>query len=81
MNKLLPLSMKMVLLKKIGISNIINTSCPTTWNLNGRSADRLDTKPKNVILTLTDYSQNVELDNKLINILLKYYNNLFFSSR
>ena len=65
-------------LKKIGISNIINTSCPTTWNLNGRSADRLDTKPKNVILTLTDYSQNVELDNKLINILLKYYNNLFF---
>ncbi|PWA04037.1 polysaccharide pyruvyl transferase family protein [Flavobacterium psychrotolerans] len=65
--------------EELGISNCINTSCPTTWSLNGMVSDRKKQDINNVLLMLTDYHPNAEIDNKLINILLeKFSDKIFF---
>lgn len=54
-----------------GIGNVINTSCPTAWSLDGRITKRLSpTAPQNLVFTLTDYRPSREHDNQLLRILL-----------
>jgi polysaccharide pyruvyl transferase WcaK-like protein len=66
-------------LRKIGINNVVNTSCPTMWHLDKDHCSKIPTqKGKNVVLVLTDYSQNKEIDRRLLNILKKEYKNIFF---
>jgi hypothetical protein len=66
-------------LKELDIQNCINTSCPTTWNLNGLQVDRIKSKADNVLLMLTDYHPNIEIDNRLINLLLeKFSDKIYF---
>lgn len=65
-------------LKEIGFKNVINTGCPTLWNLNkNHCKDITKTKSKNVILTITDYAQKEERDRYIISILSKNYENIF----
>jgi polysaccharide pyruvyl transferase WcaK-like protein len=66
------------MLKKAGINNVINTTCPTLWQLSKEHCLTVPTKKaSNVITTLTFYHRNTELDSKLINILLKSYENVY----
>ncbi|HEK0791921.1 TPA: polysaccharide pyruvyl transferase family protein [Proteus mirabilis] len=66
-------------LNSIGIKNIINTGCPTMWKLTEEHCKKIEQhKKQNVIFTLTDYSQNYELDRKLIEILKRNYKNIYF---
>lgn len=64
---------------EIGINNQLNTSCPTTWELNGIKTDRKRESVKNVLLMLSDYHPNTTIDNELITILLeKFTGKIYF---
>ncbi|MCX7842838.1 MAG: polysaccharide pyruvyl transferase family protein [Clostridia bacterium] len=66
-------------LKKIGITNVINTSCPTMWDLTESHCSKIPVKKAdNVITTLTDYKKKPAEDRKLIIYLLQNYKRVFF---
>ncbi|MGO9234387.1 MAG: polysaccharide pyruvyl transferase family protein [Methylocella sp.] len=62
-----------------GIYNVLNTGCPTMWPL--LAVDPRDIpceKSANVLIMLTDYSQNREFDCALIRMLKREYKNVYF---
>jgi polysaccharide pyruvyl transferase WcaK-like protein len=66
------------MLKSAGVTNVINTTCPTLWQLSPEhcsSISRLRTK--DVVTTLTFYHRNVDLDRRLMDILLSNYDNVY----
>lgn len=66
-------------LLKMGISNVINTGCPTMWSLDKEHCkDIPKNKSDEVILTLTDYRKSILLDKKLISILKDNYKKVHF---
>ncbi len=66
-------------LQQIGINNVVNTGCPTIWSLTEQHCKEIPReKGENVVVTLTDYSQNHELDRLLMNLVLTHYKNVFF---
>ena len=66
-------------LKGAGIGNIIYTGCPTMWRL---TPDHVATvknhRSPNVVLTLTAYRRNAELDAKLVTLLKENYEKVYF---
>ena len=65
-------------LKKMGIKNVINTGCPTMWRLTKEHCRNIPThKSENVICTITDYSENIDIDRTMINILKESYNKIY----
>jgi len=67
------------MLEKIGIKNVINTSCPTMWMLNKRHCEKIPvTKSENVIFTVTDYNKDIINDKFLIQTLIDNYSKVFF---
>ncbi|MEZ4859225.1 MAG: polysaccharide pyruvyl transferase family protein [Flavobacteriaceae bacterium] len=66
-------------LKEIGFKNVLNTACPTMWQLTPTHCLEIpNTKSDTVVFTLTDYDQDVNRDLTLIESLLKNYSNVFF---
>lgn len=66
-------------MKSMGIANTLNTSCITTWNLNNLIVNRRNQNNNDCLFTLTDYNRSIDLDSKLIKLLLEYYpGNLYF---
>lgn len=66
-------------LESIGIKNVITTACPTMWKLTQDHCLQIDTRKKrNVVFTLTDYNKDPEADLKLISILIRNYNNVYY---
>jgi len=66
------------MLKAAGIENVINTTCPTLWQLSPEHCLSIPTKKKkNVVTTLTFYHANKELDGKLLKMLLAHYENVY----
>lgn len=67
------------MLQSIGINNVINTSCATMWKLTSDHCRDIPTKKgRNVVFTLTDYNKDIKNDKMLIDILFKYYENIYF---
>lgn len=67
------------MLRKMGISNVINTACPTMWALTAEHCATIPLrKSDSVIFTLTDYSRDLENDRKLIELLIKSYKRIYF---
>jgi len=67
------------MLKSIGITNVINTGCPTMWELTLEHCRNIPCeKAENVVFTLTDYNKDFLNDQKLINILLRNYKKVYF---
>jgi len=67
-----------VQLKLIGIDNVLNTACPTMWNLDQKHCSEiLTTKSNEVVMTLTEYNQNESYDTKLVKTLLKNYEKVY----
>ena len=65
-------------LESIGLK-AINTGCATMWCLTENFCKTIPKmKSKNVIFTLTDYCPDIENDQKLINMLLKNYEKVYF---
>lgn len=66
-------------LRSIGIWNVLNTSCPTMWKFANLSSHEIpQTKAKNVLLMLTDYSQKPELDRRLLELAIANYETVYF---
>lgn len=67
------------MLESIGISNVINTGCPTMWNLTGDHCNVIsESKAKDVVFTLTDYNRNEIKDKKMIQTLRDEYDSVHF---
>lgn len=65
-------------LESIGFK-AINTGCATLWKLTKEFCKEIPTeKSDKVIFTLTDYCKDIEKDQKLIDILKKSYNKVYF---
>lgn len=66
------------MLESAGIKNVINTGCPTMWDLTDIKANDIPTtKSDNALLMLTDYSKNIDLDKKLIQLLITNYKKVY----
>ncbi|WIG78053.1 polysaccharide pyruvyl transferase family protein [Photobacterium damselae] len=66
-------------LKSIGITNVINTGCPTMWNFTPDFCKEVNKeKSDNVVFTLTDYDRNYEQDKFLIKTLQNEYKKVYF---
>ncbi len=57
----------------------INTGCPTTWSLTEEFCKEIPKeKASNVVFTLTDYKQDEQKDEMLLQLLLENYENVYF---
>lgn len=66
-------------LNEIGITNVINTGCPTLWSLTKEFCKKIPKKKADkVVFTLTDYNKDIDKDKKLIEILRKNYKEIYF---
>jgi polysaccharide pyruvyl transferase WcaK-like protein len=62
------------MLNSIGITNVVNTCCPTMWGLEENHCRKIPAKRADtVVTTLTDYHMNVELDRVLLHELDRRY--------
>lgn len=62
-----------------GIKNTLNTSCPTLWGIDRPLVSKIPSQKSDiVVMTLTDYWKNPELDKKFIGILKDEYKKVFF---
>lgn len=61
------------MLDSINVTNALNTTCPTCWELNGRKTNRKEINISTCVFSLTDYNRNIQLDTQLIKLLLHYY--------
>jgi polysaccharide pyruvyl transferase WcaK-like protein len=67
------------MLSSIGVSNVLNTSCPTTWTLTKDHCDSISSsKSENVIFTVTDYNQHFDGDQSVLTMLSNHYKKIFF---
>lgn len=66
-------------LENIGILNVINTGCPSIWNLNSdHCSDIPSEKAETVVFTITDYNFSHERTQIIVDVLSKNYENIFF---
>ena len=66
-------------LKECGISNVINTGCPTLWDISERTLSSIPhAKADSVVFTLTDYNIDEINDKLLIDCLLNTYGQVYF---
>ncbi|HEM5123377.1 TPA: polysaccharide pyruvyl transferase family protein [Streptococcus suis] len=66
-------------LESIGITNVLNTACPTMWKLTEEHCAGIDpNKSRDVIFTLTDYNKDEIRDKQLIALLEKNYENVYY---
>jgi hypothetical protein len=66
-------------LNKAGFNNVINTSCPTMWNLTELHCSQIPIHiSENVVTTLTDYNKDYNNDLNLIKLLHKNYKKVYF---
>lgn len=67
-----------MILKKIGINNVVNTDCLTMLGLDKSCANIPETKSENVVFTLTGNLGRIDNDIMLIKILRKNYKKLYY---
>ncbi|MTK13124.1 MAG: polysaccharide pyruvyl transferase family protein [Clostridiaceae bacterium] len=65
-------------LRKMGFK-VINTGCPTLWELTQEKLKEVDKKgkQKNVVITFTDYNKEKDQDKKLFDICIKNYEKIY----
>lgn len=65
-------------LKAMGINNVLNTGCPTMWNLTPEHCAAIPSqKARNVVSTVTDYNQDPQNDAAMLDILLENYETVY----
>ena len=65
-------------LNSIGIKNVVNTSCPTMWNLTPDHCQLIPMqKQKSVLTTVTDYAKDPVNDALMIEILKSKYDTVY----
>ena len=67
-----------LMLRKIGITNVLNTACPTMWNLTSEHCKSIPIQKSNEVVTaLTYYRPDVERDKEMFHILNKNYSKIY----
>ena len=67
------------LLQSIGIMNVINTCCPTTWGLSQDFCSTIrQSKSNTLLVTLTDYRKSSKIDIKILNKISNFYSLIYF---
>lgn len=65
-------------LKRIGFTNVLNTACPTMWNLTSEHCRSIPIQKSNEVVTaLTHYRPDVERDREMFHILNKNYSKIY----
>jgi hypothetical protein len=65
-------------LQSIGITNVVNTSCPTVWNLNKKHCANIpDHKSRKAVCSLTDYHQDPVSDSAFLRLVIERYEKCF----
>lgn len=65
-------------LKSMGIKNVLNTGCPTMWNLTPEHCAAIPcTKASKAVCTLTDYCRDEQNDKAMLDILLGNYDKVY----
>ncbi len=63
---------------RMGFRNVINTGCPTAWNLTKDFCKTIPVKRSDTVLfTITDYKPNFSEDHKLVSFLCENYDHLY----
>lgn len=66
-------------LKNIGLTNVLNTGCPTLWELTDSHCEKIPVKKSgSVVFTLTDYNKDKNNDSLMIDTLSKNYDHIYF---
>jgi polysaccharide pyruvyl transferase WcaK-like protein len=66
-------------LNSVGFSNIVNTGCPTMWDLDDAAMSNIPgDKKDSVLFTLTCYLKQPEVDRAFIQLLQKHYKEVYF---
>jgi len=64
-------------MKKMGFDNVLNTACPTMWDLTKEHCLQIPkNKSEDVVCTLTDYNRDFTRDKKMLEILCDNYKNV-----
>lgn len=64
--------------QEIGINNVVNTACPTMWQLTPEKINRIPRKKSDsVITTLTNYHKDNTFDRLMFDILFKNYSKVY----
>jgi len=67
------------MLARHGVSNVVNTACPTMWGLNLHHVSRIPVKKADAaVFTLTDYSQDRNRDGTLLAAMRRNYREAYF---
>ncbi|MEZ9217861.1 polysaccharide pyruvyl transferase family protein [Vibrio cyclitrophicus] len=65
--------------KEMGITNVLNTGCPTMWGLTDEHCSQIPKdKADSVVFTLTDYRPDLINDSIMIEILKRNYKKVYF---
>jgi polysaccharide pyruvyl transferase WcaK-like protein len=65
-------------LKDLGIKNVVNTACPTMWNLTTETLSKIPHKRgTSVITSVTDYNVDLEADRYMLELLKEEYENVY----
>lgn len=66
-------------LKDIGFDNVLTTGCPTLWSLKPEKCAAIPIdKSSCCVVTLTDYSPNIQRDNGILRAVKKNYEKIYF---
>lgn len=61
-----------------GITNVINTCCPTFWGLTPEKCKAIPrSRARQVVTTLTFYHKNINADRRMLEILSKHYEKVY----
>jgi polysaccharide pyruvyl transferase WcaK-like protein len=65
-------------LRSLGVQNVLNTGCPTMWNLTPEHCASIPRqKARNVVCTVTDYIRDAKNDGAMLDILLESYDHVY----
>lgn len=66
-------------LKGIGITNVINTGCPTLWDIDTDYKKKIKRKKaRNVVCAFTDYRKNLARDSGIFDVVKGNYKKIYF---
>jgi polysaccharide pyruvyl transferase WcaK-like protein len=67
------------MLRAMGFQNVLNTGCPTLWDLSEKHCNSIPCeKARDVVFTLTDYRQHRDHDRAMVISLLDIYQKVYF---
>ena len=66
-------------MRRLGYDNVINTACPTTWDLTPEHCTAIPREKRDcAVFTITDYARDPELIRRMLGVIRNHYSELYF---